>query len=286
MFLCVKKLSNNNTKIKKINKVSFHSAFIIMSAIRVRTNKFTMFYTANHNVVVTNLSDNKQTYCGKNSIVIVGRNVRVSFVAKEIYGDILEKAVFFDYALIIKLKKILNLTCFFDGESSLELSSLSEIKKVICIEANKRIKESFDDIIKADNDHDRTISFMHFCKTSGIEQSILKLVLFSALTTFGNKVIDLIESDLSKKWTLRILADEFNLSEIAIRKKLESERISFRDLILEIRMKKALSLLIENELPVSQISTRIGYHNTSYFISYFRSFFGITPKQLQSILKK
>lgn len=66
-----------------------------MSAIRVRTNKFTMFYTADNDVVVTSLSDNKETYCGKNSIVIVGRNVRVSFLTKEFYSDILKKSVFF-----------------------------------------------------------------------------------------------------------------------------------------------------------------------------------------------
>ncbi|MFI0604967.1 helix-turn-helix transcriptional regulator [Escherichia coli] len=258
-----------------------------MSAIRFRTNRFTIFYTADHDVVVTNLSDNTQTYCGKNSVVIVGRNVRVSFIKKELHVDILKKAVFFDHAQIIKLKKILNLTCRFRKTSSLDFaSSLSDIKKVICIEADKCMKESFEEILKADNDHDRTISFMFFCKVSGLEQSIFNLILFSASTTFCNKVIDLIELDLARRWTLRFLAEEFNLSEIAIRKKLELEGICFRNLILEIRMKKAISLLIDGELSISQISIDIGYRNPSYFISYFRKFFGVTPKQLQAILKK
>uniref|UniRef100_UPI0012FF7056 helix-turn-helix transcriptional regulator n=1 Tax=Escherichia coli TaxID=562 RepID=UPI0012FF7056 len=164
--------------------------------------------------------------------------------------------------------------------------SLSEIKKILCIKAKKSLRESYEDIIKTSNEHDRTMAFMFFCKVSGIEQSIFNLILSSAVTTFCNRVIDLIESDLSKKWTLRHLAEEFNLSEIAVRKKLDSEGICFRDLILDIRMKKAMSLLIEGELSISQISIDIGYHNTSYFISYFRSFFGITPKQLQFLLKK
>ena len=51
-------------------------------------------------------------------------------------------------------------------------------------------------------------------------------------------------------------------------------------------MKKAISLLIKDDMSVSQISNDVGYNNTSYFISYFRKFFGITPKQLQSMLKK
>ncbi|MXC97193.1 helix-turn-helix transcriptional regulator [Escherichia coli] len=258
-----------------------------MGTIRVRTNKFSMFYTSDHDVVVTNLSDNTQTYCGKNSIVIVGRNVRVSFLTRELYGDILKKIVFFDHAQIIKLKKILNLTYCFNKDSSQSFaSSLSEVKKILCIKSNNSINDAFEEIIKADNVHDRIMSFMFFCKISGVEECIFNLILSSAATTFCNKVVNLIESDLSRKWTLGLLAEEFNLSEIAVRKKLDSERICFRDLILEIRMKKAMSLLIEGELTVSQISTNIGYNNTSYFISYFRAFFGITPKQLQSLLKK
>ncbi len=258
-----------------------------MSAIRVRTNKFTILYTAEHDVVVTDLSDNKKTNCRSNSIIIVGRNVRVSFVTKEFNGDLLKKTIFLNYSQIIKLKKILNITCYFDGVGKQDLaSSLSETKKVLCIEANESIKESFESIIKADSEYDRIISFIFFCKISGIEKNIFNLILFSAATTFCNKVIDLIESDLSKKWTLRFLSEEFNLSEIAIRKKLEAEGICFRELILETRMKKAMSLLIKEDMPVSQISTDVGYNNTSYFISYFRKFFGITPKQLQNMLKK
>lgn len=258
-----------------------------MNAIRVRTNKVTIFYTADNDVVLTNLSDDTVTYCNKNSIVIVGRNVRVSFMTKEFHCDILKKSVFFDYAQIIKIKKILNLTYCFNNASSMNFaSSLSENKKIISFSADKSIKESFEEIMKADNEHDRIMSFMFFCKNTGIKEIIFNLILFSAATTFCNKVIDLIEKNISKKWTLRLLAEEFNLSEIAVRKKLDSEGICFRELMLEIRMKKAMSLLIEGGLSVSQISTDIGYHNTSYFISYFRSFFGITPKQLQSLLKK
>lgn len=76
-----------------------------MRAIRVRTNKFTMFYTADNDVVVTNLSDNTEPHCGKNSVVIVVRNVRVSFLKKEFYADILDSCVFFNYAQIINVKK-------------------------------------------------------------------------------------------------------------------------------------------------------------------------------------
>ncbi|EEZ9794187.1 helix-turn-helix transcriptional regulator, partial [Escherichia coli O91] len=96
-----------------------------------------------------------------------------------------------------------------------------------------------------------------------------------------NKAIDIIESDLSKRWTLQSLSDIFNISEVAIRKKLESEGVNFKELITETRMKKALSMMIEGNFNISQIAMCVGYKNTSYFISSFKKFFGVTPKQLQ-----
>lgn len=130
------------------------------------------------------------------------------------------------------------------------------------------------------------LSFVFFCKTSGISDTIFPLILLSAATTFYNKVIDLIESNISQKWTLRLLSEKFNASEVAIRKKIESEGVFFRDLILEIRMKRAITLLVEGNLSISQISAGIGYGNISYFISHFKRFFGVTPKQLHLLLTK
>lgn len=101
-----------------------------MRAIRVRTNKFTMFYTADNDVVVTNLSDNTEPHCGKNSVVIVVRNVRVSFLTKEFYANILDSCVFFNYAQIINIKKTLSLTHCFSNSSPINfVTSLSGVKK-------------------------------------------------------------------------------------------------------------------------------------------------------------
>ncbi|EOT5362689.1 TPA: hypothetical protein ACI7EM_004715 [Escherichia coli] len=77
----------------------------------------------------------------------------------------------------------------------------------------------------ADNNYNKILSFVFFCKTSGISDTIFPLILLSAATTFYNKVIDLIESNISQKWTLRLLSEKFNASEVAIRKKLESEGV-------------------------------------------------------------
>lgn len=255
--------------------------------IRLRTNKLAILYTGEHDILVTNLSDNTQIRCKRNSVVIVGRNVRISFMADQLHDRILRNTVFFDHTQIITLKKIMSLAYGFSKINPLDFGTDSpKIRKIISIEVNDRIKNSFYNIISEDSHHNRILSFIFFCKESSVMDAILPLIYFSAATTFCNRVIELIESNIAKKWTLRLLSEEFSISEITIRKKLEAEGVIFRELILEIRMKKAMTLLIAGELSVSKIADKVGYNNISYFISHFRQFFGMTPKQLHLLLTK
>ncbi len=264
----------------------FTLRYIYMGTVRVRTNRFTLFYTGDHEVLVTDLSDHTKVQCKKNSIVIVGRNVRVSFATKNFYLDILKSAIFFNHSQIITLKKILSLTYDFSGMKELSLiKEMHNVQKIININSNTNINIIFNKMASAESPHDLFLYFMLLCKESDIQSLIFPLILYSAQTTFCNKVIDKLEVNISKRWTLRELSEEFNLSEIAIRKKLESEGVVFRELILEIRMKKAFSLLVEGEA-IAKISNKVGYNNTSYFISHFKNFFGITPKQFQVLVKK
>lgn len=52
---------------------------------------------------------------------------------------------------------------------------------------------------------------------------------------------------------------------------------SFNDYLTNTRMKKAVQLLEETKLPISQISEAIGILNTNYFYSVFKRKFGMTP---------
>ncbi|EHV4946432.1 helix-turn-helix transcriptional regulator [Escherichia coli] len=115
-------------------------------------------------------------------------------------------------------------------------------------------------------------------KLEARDKLIFSLRVSSAIS-FGDKIKNLIQDDLSKKWRLNLIADKFNVSEVTIRKRLESENTSFNNLILDLRMNKALQLLHENEKQIHQISKLIGISNPSYFIKMFKDYFGVTPKQ-------
>lgn len=121
-------------------------------------------------------------------------------------------------------------------------------------------------------------------KTSNLEMLSISLNI-SASSTFTDKLTNMIAKDLSRKWKLGDVSDEFNLSEITIRKKLESENTTFNKLLLDLRMNAAIKHIAQEGVHINMVSNMIGFSSTSYFIRVFKSYFGITPKKFYSSMK-
>ena len=96
----------------------------------------------------------------------------------------------------------------------------------------------------------------------------------------------MILKDISKKWKLSDIADELNMSEISVRKKLDIEESNFNQLLLDARMNKAIKYLIKNTHQINIISSLVGYSSISYFIKTFKEYYGITPKQFEIGIRK
>lgn len=57
---------------------------------------------------------------------------------------------------------------------------------------------------------------------------------------------------------------------------------TFSELVLEQRMERAKTLLIHTKLPVSTISSMIGYGGTTEFYRKFKDYFSLTPREMRS----
>ena len=49
--------------------------------------------------------------------------------------------------------------------------------------------------------------------------------------------------------------------------------------IRNVRLKQAEKLLLETNLHVSEIATKVGFKHTSYFINSFRELYGMSPNE-------
>lgn len=91
-------------------------------------------------------------------------------------------------------------------------------------------------------------------------------------------VIDYITEDY-KTASLKELAEITNQSESSLSRQIKRLfGFSFKDLLLENRFSRAVTLLQQTNLPVSDVADAVGYENTSFFYRRFRQRYGISPK--------
>ena len=87
--------------------------------------------------------------------------------------------------------------------------------------------------------------------------------------------------------TLPKLAMQYNYSERQIIRVLKKHSgKNFSELLLEIRMNKALQLLKNPSITISEISTLLGYSSNSYFLKVFKKTFTFTPDDFRKRLEE
>lgn len=98
-----------------------------------------------------------------------------------------------------------------------------------------------------------------------------------------SKIISLIETNISNtEFSVEGLAEEMCMSRSNLHRKIkDSTDMSASELIQKIRLEKAAELLSSTDLSVEQVSEQVGYSSSSYFIRAFKSYFKVTPGNLQ-----
>lgn len=109
------------------------------------------------------------------------------------------------------------------------------------------------------------------------EKERTRALLFTVLSRFLDSVYQIIESDIHKDWNLSMVASCLCLSPSLLKKKLKSENTSYSQIITTCRMRYAVNELMMDGKNISQVSQSCGYNSTSYFISVFKDFYGMTP---------
>ena len=118
----------------------------------------------------------------------------------------------------------------------------------------------------------------HHCHLKTVEPN-----LNSGLTSLQlQKVIEYIDANLSQDLKLTELAQVINVSPPHFGRLFkQSLGISPHQYVLQRRIKKAKTLLVQGKLPVKQIGQTLGFYDQSHFSRVFRKYVGVTPKQYQ-----
>jgi AraC-like DNA-binding protein len=86
-----------------------------------------------------------------------------------------------------------------------------------------------------------------------------------------------------KTWISRDLARSLAMSEATFRRRLAAQGQSFNDILIDVRMTAALTLLQVTERPISEIAYQVGYQSASRFAVRFKKRFGFSPMAVRGV---
>lgn len=110
----------------------------------------------------------------------------------------------------------------------------------------------------------------------------------SARYDYGSNVyveqaIDFIKWNHSRGINVTDIADYIGISRTYLNHVFQKELgISSQKFLMDFRLHKAANLLISSELPVTEVSTRVGYDDSLAFSKAFKKKFGLSPKNYRS----
>ncbi|ACY86233.1 AraC family transcriptional regulator [Edwardsiella piscicida] len=108
-------------------------------------------------------------------------------------------------------------------------------------------------------------------------RSFIPFLMRMVRNNISANVYNIIQSDIHKTWSLTTVASCLCLSPSSLKKKLKNEQTSYSKIVTDCRMRYAVEQLLVFNKNISQVSTLCGYSSTSYFISVFKEYYGVTP---------
>ena len=91
----------------------------------------------------------------------------------------------------------------------------------------------------------------------------------------------LLLSDPAHPWSIEEVASYAKCSPATLRRRLAADDLSFREVLQDVRMSYALTLLHGTDTPVLSIALAVGYDSASRFSARFRSRFGYLPSDVR-----
>jgi AraC-like DNA-binding protein len=89
------------------------------------------------------------------------------------------------------------------------------------------------------------------------------------------------ELALSGRLSVSRVAEALELSPRTLQRRLSRHETTFRDLVADVRMEAARTLLLNTDMPVHQVARRLGYRTHGAFARAFLAWTGCSPRQFR-----
>ena len=95
------------------------------------------------------------------------------------------------------------------------------------------------------------------------------------------RVRRLVSAETSRRWTSVGIAHILGFSEATLRRRVAEESVTLRELLQDVRMTQALTLLQSTDVSVLDVGLAVGYDSASRFAVRFRERFGFPPSAIR-----
>ncbi len=121
------------------------------------------------------------------------------------------------------------------------------------------------------------------------EQEVLIWLAHKGFRFSGEGQVDLAQQlrrivlqDLGRDWKATEMAEIVAMSEATLRRRLREQGISFQQLLIDVRMTRALALLQTTDLSIGLIALDVGYDSASRFTARFKQRFALAPSAVRA----
>ncbi|KZN14899.1 AraC family transcriptional regulator [Marinomonas sp. TW1] len=117
------------------------------------------------------------------------------------------------------------------------------------------------------------------------EAGKLHLLFTSQTIPFAQKLSDYLTQQPGQDYPLNDVAEHFSMSRATFIRRLKKENTQFREILTQVRMNHALSLMQQGKRHPLDIALCCGYQSQERFSQRFHQKFGISPKQYLKTLE-
>ncbi len=111
------------------------------------------------------------------------------------------------------------------------------------------------------------------------EEGKLHLLFSSHILPFGQELSEYLMQEPGQDYQLNSVAEHFSMSRSTLIRRLKNEKTQFKEVLMQVRMNYALTLMQRGNKRQIDIALRCGYQSQERFSQRFYQRFGITPKQ-------
>ena len=245
--------------------------------LRVRPHQYSLVYTKNCSIRITEQKNNECIVLPEGTISFIERHLNLEIcINKKREGEPYVVHTLSDNAL----KRLITILTPVIGTGTQETSGGRRLEDKIHWVSGEEVNEQLFDSLKEGSNHVSDLyKLAYLISKAERPEKIYWSLCVSASRYFSDRVRALLDSDLSRKWRLSCVSEALSMSEISVRKKLEAEKTSFYQILLDARMQKSARLILDENHHINKVSTMVGMSSSSYFIKTFSSYYGMTPKQ-------